>query len=106
MISIKTPEEIEIMAKGGKILAKIMKELKKAVRPGIATKELDKLAESLIFKYGGKCSFKGYGNYPCQIHTGNKNTDDHIDKCSNRSAINTDMGYKYNADDDICRYSN
>jgi len=60
MISIKTPEEIEIMAEGGKILAKIMKELEKNIRPGITTKELERLAESLILKSGGKCSFKGY----------------------------------------------
>jgi methionyl aminopeptidase len=60
MISIKSKEEIEIMAEGGKILAKIMKELEKVVRPGITTKELDGLAESLILKSGGKCSFKGY----------------------------------------------
>jgi len=60
MIKIKTPEEIEIMAKGGKILAKIMKELEKKVRPGISTRELDRLAEGLILKSGGKCSFKGY----------------------------------------------
>jgi methionyl aminopeptidase len=60
MIEIKTPQEIEIMAEGGKILAKIMKELEKNVKPGITTKELDRLAESLILKSGGKCSFKEY----------------------------------------------
>jgi len=60
MISIKPKEEIEIMAEGGEILAEIMKELENKVRPGIATKELDRLAESLILKSGGKCSFKGY----------------------------------------------
>lgn len=60
MITIKTPEEIEIMAEGGEILARIMKELEKQVGPGIATKTLDELAEELIFKSGGKCSFKGY----------------------------------------------
>jgi len=60
MISIKTPEEIKIMAEGGKILAKIMKELKKMAKPGITTRELDGVAETLILKSGGKCSFKGY----------------------------------------------
>jgi len=60
MIEIKTPQEIEIMEEGGRILAKIMKELEKRVRPGITTMELEKLAESLILKAGGKCSFKGY----------------------------------------------
>ena len=60
MIKIKTPQEIETMAEGGRILAKIMKELEKNVRPGIRTIELEKLAEKLILKSGGKCSFKGY----------------------------------------------
>jgi len=60
MILIKTPQQIRLMAEGGRILAEIMQELEKAVRPGVITKELDRLAESLIFSYGGKCSFKGY----------------------------------------------
>jgi len=60
MVYIKTPGEIKVMAEGGKILAGIMKELEKQVRPGITTKELDRLAEGLIFSYGGQCSFKGY----------------------------------------------
>lgn len=69
MISIKTPDEIGIIAEGGKILAKIMKELEKKVQPGITTNELNRLAESLIFKSGGKCSFKGYDNFPACLCT-------------------------------------
>ena len=57
MITIKNQKEIEIMTEGGKILAKIMKELEKKVKPGITTKELDRLAESLIFKSGGQMFF-------------------------------------------------
>lgn len=64
MIPIKSPEEIQIMAEGGKILAKIMRELEKRVKPGITTKDLDGLAESLVLKSGGKCSFKGYEGFP------------------------------------------
>jgi len=60
MISIKTPEEIKIMSEGGKILAQIIKELGKEVKSGTTTKTLDRLAESLIFKHGGECSFKNY----------------------------------------------
>jgi methionyl aminopeptidase len=60
MITIKTPEEIAIMQEGGNILAQILKKLEKKVRPGITTKELDRLAESLILSAGGKCSFLGY----------------------------------------------
>jgi methionyl aminopeptidase len=69
MISIKKPEEIEIMLEGGRILAKIMKELERKIKPGVTTKELDRLAESLILKYGGKCSFKGYENFPACLCT-------------------------------------
>ncbi|MFC1663816.1 type I methionyl aminopeptidase [Patescibacteria group bacterium] len=69
MISIKTPEEIKIMAEGGKILAQIMEELKEMVKPGITTKELDRVAETLIFKFKGKPSFKGYEGFPASLCT-------------------------------------
>lgn len=64
MITIKTPEEIKIMSEGGRILAKIMKDLEKRVQPGITAKELDKVAEDLVLKSGGRCSFKGYDGFP------------------------------------------
>lgn len=77
MITIKSKEEIEIMAEGGKILAKIMKELEKRVKPGIKTLELDRLAESLIScppkpwaaENKIQCSFKGYENFPACLCT-------------------------------------
>jgi len=69
MIFIKTKEEIEIMGEGGRILARIMQELERAVKPGITTRELDRLAESLIFKYGGKPSFKGHEGFPATLCT-------------------------------------
>jgi methionyl aminopeptidase len=69
MISIKTSQEIKIMAEGGKILAKVTKELEKQVKPGITTKELDRAAEALILKSGGKPSFKGYEGYPASLCT-------------------------------------
>jgi len=69
MITIKTKKEIEIMTEGGKILAKIMAQLQKKVRPGITTKELDRVAETLILKSGGKCSFKGYEDFPTCLCT-------------------------------------
>ncbi len=68
-IKIKNKQEIEIMIKGGKILAKIMKELERNVQSGITTKELDRLAESLVLKSGGKPSFKGYDGYPATLCT-------------------------------------
>lgn len=67
MITIKTQEEIKIMAEGGKILAKIIKELEKKVKPGITTKELDRVVETLIFKSGGTPSFKGHEGFPATL---------------------------------------
>jgi len=69
MVPIKTSDEIKIMIEGGQILAKIMKELEKMVKIGITTKELDKAAEDLVFKYGGKCSFKDYQGFPACLCT-------------------------------------
>lgn len=67
MIPIKTDLEIKIMRENGKILASIMREIKDRVEPGITTKYLDGLAESLVLKYGGIPSFKGYENYPATL---------------------------------------
>lgn len=67
MIPIKTKEEIEILKEGGKVLAMIMKELEKAVRPGIKTLELEKIAKSLILQNGAQCAFKGYKDENSQI---------------------------------------
>lgn len=60
MIYIKTSEEIALIREGGKILAQILEELGRAVKPGIKTIELDRLAESLVFKYGAIAAFKNY----------------------------------------------
>jgi methionyl aminopeptidase len=64
MVNLKTKEEIQIMKDGGAILAKILKELSIAVKPGVTTQELDKLAEELVFKFGAKPAFLGYDGYP------------------------------------------
>jgi len=69
MILVKTKEEIKIMAEGGKMLAKIVKELTKMIKLGITTQELDKVAEDLIFKSGARPSFKGYGGFPATLCT-------------------------------------
>lgn len=63
MIYLKTKEEIEKMIEGGKRLRQVVQELKKIVKPGISTFEIDKLAEELIIKAGGYPAFKRVENY-------------------------------------------
>ena len=67
MVSIKTPEQVEIMAQAGRILSRIVKELKNKVEPGITTQSLDKLAEELIFYSGAKPAFKNYRGFPAAL---------------------------------------
>lgn len=62
MIYIKTNEEIEIMAEGGHILAEILEEIGRNIKPGVATGFLDELAEKLIEKNNGVPAFKNYRN--------------------------------------------
>lgn len=57
------------MRQGGRILAKILKEIAKQVKPGITTQYLDKVASDLIFSYGVQSSFKGFNNYPAVLCT-------------------------------------
>lgn len=60
MVIIKTPDEIKKLQEGGPILAKVLKAVAKACKPGITTASLDKLAFDLIKKAGGTPAFLGY----------------------------------------------
>jgi len=64
MIILKTPDEIAVMAKASRVVAEALLVLKDAVKPGVTTDELDKLAESEIRARGAMPAFKGYRNYP------------------------------------------
>ena len=64
MIILKTPDEVAVMAQASRIVAEALAVLKSAVKPGITTDELDRLAESEIRARGAVPAFKGYRNYP------------------------------------------
>ncbi len=59
-VIIKTQKEIDIIREGGKILAKVLAQTAKHVKPGITTGELDKYAHDLIKKEGGTPAFLNY----------------------------------------------
>lgn len=69
MITIKSPREIELMRLSGKVTAKTLGSLMRAVRPGITTRDLDRIAEQSIRSMGGSPTFKGYNGYPASICT-------------------------------------
>ncbi len=60
MIHLKTLEEVEIMAEGGRSLAEILERLKNETVAGVRTKALDKLAFDLIAQWGAEPAFLGY----------------------------------------------
>ncbi len=65
MINLKSPREIEIMARGGAILAATLERLAAEVRPGITTRALDVVAEDFIRSHpGAKAAFKGLYGFP------------------------------------------
>ena len=67
MITIKSPREIEFMKIAGEIVGNTHHYLEKYIKPGITTKELDRLAEEFIIKSGATTSFKNLYGFPGSI---------------------------------------
>jgi methionyl aminopeptidase len=66
----KSERELAIMRAAGEINARALAEMAAAVRPGVATRHLDALAERVILKHGAVPAFKGYpGPYPYPFAT-------------------------------------
>ena len=68
-IILKSPQEIEKMRRSNQIVAEILAEIKKAVRPGLKTRELDEMAEALLAERKAQSAFKGYNGYPASLCT-------------------------------------
>jgi len=70
MITIKSAREIETMAAAGRIVAETLALMGRTVRPGISTKELDRVAEEFIRSHPGAVpSFKGLYDFPATLCT-------------------------------------
>ncbi len=66
-VTIKSAKEIELMRESGRLLEIVHKELEKAIKPGISTKEIDRLGEQLIRSMGCVPNFLNYNGYPASI---------------------------------------
>jgi methionyl aminopeptidase len=69
MIYKKSTEEIKVMRRAGAIVAATLEALRAAVKPGVTTGELDRVAETVIRDHGASPSFKGYRGFPASICT-------------------------------------
>ncbi|MBX6350132.1 MAG: type I methionyl aminopeptidase [Clostridia bacterium] len=67
MIILKSRREIERMRQAGRLVARVLAELGRRVRPGVTTAELASFAEEFIVRHGGYPTFKGYRGFPAPI---------------------------------------
>lgn len=74
MIFLKTEDEIELLRQSNLLVGKTLAEVAKIIKPGVTTKELDKVAEEFIRDNGATPTFKGFPNqfgepFPASICT-------------------------------------
>ncbi len=63
----RTPDEIAIMRRAGKVVAEMHECIREAIRPGITTLELDKIGREVIERRGARSNFLGYHGFPAVI---------------------------------------
>lgn len=66
-VTIKSAREIALMKEAGRLLGIVHEELGKAIRPGMSTKDIDRLGEELIRSFGCTPNFLHYQGYPASI---------------------------------------
>lgn len=67
MIIVKSPEEIAIMRRSGKILAAVLNRLREEIRAGIKTCYLDEIAAEELRNRKVESSFKNYQGFPANL---------------------------------------
>ena len=67
MVLLRTQKEIDKISKSCQIVADTLIMLEKHVVPGMAVKELDKMAEEYIIERGARPAFKGYMGFPATL---------------------------------------
>lgn len=67
MITLKSKREALLMREAGRIVALAHQEVKKHIKPGVTTLELDQVVEKVIRDNDATPSFKGYGGFPGSV---------------------------------------
>ncbi len=66
---IRNPQEIEKMRRAGRVVAEMIEKTRAAIRPGITTDDLDKVARAVIHERGARSNFLNYHGFPATICT-------------------------------------
>jgi methionyl aminopeptidase len=65
----RTREEIAKMRRAGRVVAEMHARTREAIRPGVTTAELDRLAREVLERRGARSNFLGYHGFPAVICT-------------------------------------
>lgn len=66
-VTLRSRQQIALMRDAGRLVAETFALLREHVRPGIATKELDRMAEEFVRKRGAIPAYKGYRGFPATL---------------------------------------
>jgi methionyl aminopeptidase len=65
----RNKDELAKMRKAGRVVAEMHAKTREAIRPGITTMELDRVAREVLEKRGARSNFLGYHGFPAVICT-------------------------------------
>lgn len=68
-LEVKTEEQLRSMRRAGLVVAAALAGVRDAVRDGVTTKDLDRVAETIIADHGATSNFLGYHGFPAVICT-------------------------------------
>ena len=96
-----TSDDFKTMRQAGKIAAAVLKKLRRFIRPGISTKDIETFFDRYLEKYPGmEPAFKGYSGYPASICVSINDEVIHGIPSTNRvisdgDVVSVDLGIKY-----------
>ncbi len=68
-VVLKSSNEIEKMRRAGTVVRQVLERVRTAVKPGVTTADLDRVAEGALKEFGARAAFKGYRGYPAHLCT-------------------------------------
>ncbi|RLE06751.1 type I methionyl aminopeptidase, partial [Candidatus Aerophobetes bacterium] len=66
MVRIKSKEQINSIARSGRIIGEIFHQIRGQIKAGVTTSQLNKWIGDFIRRMGAKSAFKGYRGYPAE----------------------------------------
>src|SRR5712692_6337670 len=69
MITRKTPEQIALMSRAGKVVAEMHEECIRAAKPGATTLDVDAVAREVLERRNARSNFLGYHGFPAVVCT-------------------------------------